>query len=31
MSIIIAPSIFVWIHADVMDGRFSDVAVQEAP
>jgi class I fructose-bisphosphate aldolase len=31
MSIIIAPSILVWIHADVMDGRFSDVAVQEAP
>jgi pentose-5-phosphate-3-epimerase len=30
MSIIIAPSILVWIHADVMDGRFSDVAVQEA-
>jgi fructose-bisphosphate aldolase, class I len=31
MSIIIAPSILVWIHADVMDGRFSDVVVQEAP
>lgn len=31
MSIIIAPSILVWLHADVMDGRFSDLAVQEAP
>jgi len=31
MSIIIAPSLLVWIHAAVMDGRFNDVAVQEAP